>query len=563
MVPTTPVTIEPAASGPAAPATIGTAPPGTPGPAQDGPAAEDGRTQTDSLQTQGSVTVGDTIASGRIIAGYRIEGLLGKGGMGQVYRAVQLSVQRQVAFKVLARRLAANPSFRERFLREARAAGRLHHYHLITVHDVGEADGLMFFSMEIVEGRTVRDMLQAGPLPPELAVDLALQTLTALAYAHQNGLIHRDIKPDNLMVTAAGVVKIADLGLSRVSGDWEQEAVGAESTQAGTLMGTPHYMPPEQSRDAHAADERSDLYALGATLYHMLVGKPPFTGKSVVEVMMKAASEPVRFPEPGPSPLTAYLERMLAKRPEDRYPDARAAMAALESARPGRAGMASHPRRRSRRRELLRRQMRRLLSQPLAWIMLSVVLAVLAIALVLRHPSGQELDPGVRMGISSLIDQGHFRQALERIDSELVGIAKGSPAERELQKDRDLAQSQWDIASMSILQPAFDRFDQAVAGHRLNDAAAALHIPDQSELSPITLASLDAKKSIFEEQLVSMADAGGKPPSDPDREQLGKRDAESLTAGGILAASGRQAGGLRSRPSISAPPSMARAAWSA
>ncbi len=187
------------------------------------------------------------LPSGRIIAGYRIEGRIGSGGMGQVYRATQLSMNRQVAFKVLAPKLAGNPRFRERFLREARAAGRLHHPNLIAVHDVGEADGLMFFSMELVEGQSLKDLLaERGTVPETRALELTRQTLEALRYAHGNGLIHRDIKPDNLMLTAAGVVKVADLGLSR-SADAEVAGEDLFKTQAGAIMGTPHYMAPEQA----------------------------------------------------------------------------------------------------------------------------------------------------------------------------------------------------------------------------------------------------------------------------------------------------------------------------
>jgi len=213
------------------------------------------------------------LPAGRIIAGYRIEGLLGRGGMGQVYRATQLSMGREVAFKVLSPRFARSRSFRERFLREARAAGRFNHPNLIAVHDVGEAGDLMFFSMELVAGRHLRQVLKdEGPFAAPRVADVARQVLKALDYAHSRGVVHRDIKPDNLMLTPEGVVKVADLGLSRLleeeteAADLDDVGVGSGSriaTQAGVMMGTPHYMSPEQGRDAASVDHRTDLWPWG------------------------------------------------------------------------------------------------------------------------------------------------------------------------------------------------------------------------------------------------------------------------------------------------------------
>jgi len=258
------------------------------------------------------------LESGRILGGYRIEGLLGLGGMGQVYRATQLSMNRQVALKVLSPRYTENTRFRERFLREARAAGRLAHPNLIAVHDVGETEGSLYFSMELVEGQTTRDRLEELPdnrFPDDTIFAIAAQALDALRYAHSHGVIHRDVKPDNLMITATDTVKLADLGLARCDQDAEEDF----TTKTGTMMGTPFYMPPEQGRDAHRADQRADLYSLGASLFHLACGRVPFEGETAVAILINATTQPLEFPEPGPGqPVQRLISALMEKKPTDR-----------------------------------------------------------------------------------------------------------------------------------------------------------------------------------------------------------------------------------------------------
>ncbi len=296
------------------------------------------------------------LAPGRIIAGYRIEGLLGKGGMGSVYRATQLSMNRPVAFKVLAPRLAGDPAFVGRFRREARAAGRLHHPNLVTVHDSGEADGLVFFSMELVEGRSLKAVIkERGRLPADEALRLTRQALEALAYAHGKGVVHRDIKPDNLMLMANGQIKVADLGLSRIDEGGDGGATNLFETSAGSFMGSPHYMAPEQGRDAHSADQRSDLYSVGATLYHLVCGQPPFSGATAMEVLIAAQEHPLAWPAaaPPPAPLRELIARLLEKDPARRPPDAQAAIAVLDHLLTPQGGSQPVPPRRSWRGALL------------------------------------------------------------------------------------------------------------------------------------------------------------------------------------------------------------------
>lgn len=256
---------------------------------------------------------------GTEIQGYRILGLLGKGGMGQVYRALQLSMNREVAFKVLAQRYAASKSFRTRFLREAQSAGRLHHRHLIAVHDVDETpDGVLFFSMELVEGKSVGDIIDdTGPMEEAEALRITKQTLEALAYAHERNIIHRDIKPDNIIIDGEGSAKVADLGLSRI--DDEENDGDGRVTAANTMMGTPYYMSPEQSRDAHHVDHRTDLYSVGATLFHMICGDVPFDGETPLDVVVSASTEKLEFFDPYPTNGTQrFIRLMMAKDPKDR-----------------------------------------------------------------------------------------------------------------------------------------------------------------------------------------------------------------------------------------------------
>ncbi len=296
------------------------------------PAAPDTHSVGDG---SGSRSMTRTLEPGRQIGGYRIEAMIGAGGMGQVYRATQLSMNRLVALKVLAPRLTRNARFRDRFLREARAAGRLHHPNLIAVHDVNEADGLLYFSMELVEGTSIRDLIgELGTIDEERALDIIRQTLDALRYAHERGIIHRDIKPDNLMLTRTGMVKVADLGLSR--SDNPDDDGDEFTTKTGTMMGTPYYMPPEQGRDAHRADHRADIYATGATLYHMVCGKVPFDGETAIAILINASTQPLTWPEPGPTlPVRRLIAALMARKVADRPQSASDALAMLMHLRTG------------------------------------------------------------------------------------------------------------------------------------------------------------------------------------------------------------------------------------
>jgi len=223
------------------------------------------------------------------VGGYQVVAKLGQGGMGAVFKAVQLSIDRTVALKILPPRLAKNQEYVTRFFREARSAARLNHPNIVQAFDAGEADGYYYFAMEFVDGQPVANLLQAGnPLPERQALEIVRDIARALNYAHEAGIVHRDIKPANILLTSTGVPKLADLGLAREAG-----TTTSDVTQAGYAIGTPDYISPEQVRGEADIDGRSDVYSLGATLYHMLTGKPPFAGGTGNEVMAKHLAEPI------------------------------------------------------------------------------------------------------------------------------------------------------------------------------------------------------------------------------------------------------------------------------
>jgi len=269
---------------------------------------------------------------------YRLGALLGRGGMGTVYRAEHTLMERSVAVKVIAPRLLEHPGAVERFKQEVKAAAKLHHPNIVTAFDAEQVGPVTVLVMEFVEGRSLADVLaERGPLPIAEACEYARQAALGLAHAHALGMVHRDVKPHNLMLAADGCVKILDFGLARfVSeglGDAAPEAVpepGATTTEGltgtGTVMGTLDYMAPEQARDTRTADARADVYALGSTLYHLLAGRLPFPGGCGLEKLTRLTSDeptPLAVLRPDvPSELAAVVVRLMAKRPEERVASA-------------------------------------------------------------------------------------------------------------------------------------------------------------------------------------------------------------------------------------------------
>jgi serine/threonine protein kinase len=266
----------------------------------------------------------------RTLGGYRLLRRLGEGGMGTVYLGYAEAQDRKVAIKVLADRLASNRAYVDRFLREARNGSRLDHPNIVHTVEAGkdEHSGKNYLVMEYVDGPSARTLLdRQGQLPVRQAVHITLDIAHALDYVHGHDFVHRDIKPDNILINAAGVAKLADLGLAKCIAD------ASQLTGAKQGFGTPYYMPCEQAVDATKADARCDIYALGATLYHMLTGEVPFPGEShlqIAERKLAGIYTPVGAIIPEAARLDPILAKMLARDPDDRYATASALIKDLQ-----------------------------------------------------------------------------------------------------------------------------------------------------------------------------------------------------------------------------------------
>ncbi len=266
-----------------------------------------------------------TVVDGR----YRIVARLGSGGMADVYCAEDAQLGRQVALKILYGRFAEDDEFVERFRREASHAAGLQHQHIVSVYDRGEWEGTSYIAMEYVDGRTLKQVIQAeAPLEPLQAIDLAVQVLRAARFAHRRGVIHRDLKPHNVIVDDEGRAKVTDFGIAR--------AGASDMTETGSIMGTAQYLSPEQAQ-GHAVTPRSDLYSVGICLYEMLTGRVPFEAESAVTIALKQVNEapvpPSHYNTAIPAALEDAVLRALAKDPEERFADADAFIDALEEAR--------------------------------------------------------------------------------------------------------------------------------------------------------------------------------------------------------------------------------------
>jgi len=292
-----------------------------------------GRSLTDLLVDNNFITVNQskrirqqlTERQTSRIPGYQILSTLGKGAMATVYKARQLSLNRIVAVKILPRKMNENQEFVERFYKEGQAAARLSHNNIVQAIDVGSSpDGLHYFVMEYVEGKTLYDVMAPKPqgdgksFSEAEALDICIQIAEALAHAHLRGLIHRDVKPKNIILTPGGIAKLTDLGLARATDDKE-----AAESEAGKAYGTPYYISPEQIRGDVDIDFRADIYSLGATLYHLVTGRPPFEGDTPSAVMHKHLKQPLvpadHINVALSNGIAEIIDVAMAKRREERY----------------------------------------------------------------------------------------------------------------------------------------------------------------------------------------------------------------------------------------------------
>ncbi|MGH2969481.1 MAG: protein kinase domain-containing protein, partial [Solirubrobacteraceae bacterium] len=267
----------------------------------------------------------DTVIDGR----YRVLDRLGSGGMADVYCAEDTQLGRRVALKLLYRRFAEDSEFVERFRREASSAAGLQHPNIVGIFDRGEWDGTYYIAMEFLDGQTLKQLVREhGAMPPELATDITFQVLRAARFAHKRGVVHRDIKPHNVILDGEGRAKVTDFGIAR--------AGASDMTETGSIMGTAQYLSPEQAQ-GQPVSPRSDLYSIGVMLYELLTGRVPFDAESAVTIALKHVSERPRPPSelnPAvPPALDAVVLRALEKDPARRFADADEFAAALEAAR--------------------------------------------------------------------------------------------------------------------------------------------------------------------------------------------------------------------------------------
>jgi eukaryotic-like serine/threonine-protein kinase len=283
----------------------------------------------------------EQVRPNQTIPGYQLISKLGKGAMATVYKARQLRLNRIVAVKVLPKRMSDNKEFVERFYKEGQAAARLSHSNIVQAIDVNSTpEGYHYFAMEYVEGKTLYDLMAAPPagegkkFSEAEALDIAIQMADALSHAHQRGLIHRDVKPKNILLTPESVAKLTDLGLARATDD----KVTAEF-EAGKAYGTPYYISPEQIRGEIDIDARADIYSLGATLYHLVTGRVPFEAESPTAVMHKHLKQPLLPPDHINTALSAgvgeIIETAMAKNRDERYSEMHQMLEDLNAVRAG------------------------------------------------------------------------------------------------------------------------------------------------------------------------------------------------------------------------------------
>jgi Tol biopolymer transport system component/predicted Ser/Thr protein kinase len=277
---------------------------------------------------------------GRTLSHYKVLEEISRGGMGIVYKALDLKLNREVALKVLPPELVSDPERKRRFVQEAQAAAALKHPNIAHLYEIDDVDGVDFIVMELIEGETLRELLREGPLAEARAIEIAIGVASALANAHEKGIVHRDLKPGNIMVTRDGHPKIIDFGLAKLveprhSGDSGDQTAVREETEMGRILGTVSYMSPEQAR-GQTVDHRSDIFSFGSVLYEMLTGKVPFPGPSAPERLNAIIHTPAApLPDKRHS-LQSVLDRCLAKNPDERYDSMTDVAEALRSVKGGR-----------------------------------------------------------------------------------------------------------------------------------------------------------------------------------------------------------------------------------
>jgi predicted Ser/Thr protein kinase len=378
---------------------------------------------------------------GRAVKHYEVEELLGKGGMGVVYRARDTRLGRPVALKVLPPEFTRDEDRKGRFLQEARAAARVTHPAIAQVYDVDEGPDGVFIAMELVEGKTVKSLIQGRELDLLGSLEIAQQVGGGLQKAHEQGIVHRDIKPENIMVTADGHAKVLDFGLAKLLEPTAPQAPEGIShmetlakTQAGFVLGTLRYMSPEQAR-GQAVDHRSDIFSLGVVLYEMVTGQLPFSGTTALDTLHAIAFEetrPMTALRPNlPPSLQRVVTRCLRKRAQDRYPDAKELVGDLKTVqREVESGISSKAPLGVR----LQEQWRSLRDRTLGEWLLPAAIAVIALAVlvsILFRSSAEGVIPGLIFpAIAGLLIWRRFRHRRLRLARRLVAKVGKMPEVR-------------------------------------------------------------------------------------------------------------------------------------
>jgi serine/threonine protein kinase len=337
-----------------------------------------------------------SLAAGRTLGPYEVLAPLGAGGMGEVYRARDTRLERDVAIKVLPAERVADESRRRRFVQEAKAASALNHPHIVTIHEIESADGIDFIVMELVPGKTLDALIPHQGMRLGEALRVAIPVADALAAAHGRGIVHRDLKPGNVMVTPDGVVKVLDFGLAKLT-EAEEAGGGGEATtldaegrlsRPGAVAGTPAYMSPEQASGG-AVDARSDIFSFGTLLYEMVTGRRPFGGRSSVEIQAALLKEPPRSPSELVSEVPRDLERIilrcLRKEPGRRFQNIADVKIELQEVKEESDSQALAPASAAAQRGLRRRRG--------AWAALGLLVAVTAVAVTLWRLRPPALPP--------------------------------------------------------------------------------------------------------------------------------------------------------------------------
>ncbi|MBA2479392.1 MAG: protein kinase [Planctomycetes bacterium] len=495
------------------------------------------------------------------LAGYEIVELVGKGGMGEVYRARQMSMDRDVALKVLSPRLAKqDPKFAASFVEEARAAGRLSNPNIINVHDVGSAmlpgasEQVHYFSMEFVDGETLKDVIKREQIVSPDLISLVMHSMSeALVYAEKVGIVHRDIKPDNIMLTSNKLVKLADLGLAMEMN--ANEVVGERDEQGrAKVMGTPMYMSPEQAR-AQPVDHRSDQYSLGATLYHMLTGEPPFKGNDAKALMRAHVFDPI--PDPRvvrpdvPEAWRQLAMKMLGKTPDERFATAADLRSAVQGAANGITLQSLSKR--------VRTPMggKRSTRRVPAWVTLAAGILVIGIAAIAFWPKAQSkpgdpadggrdpeiavtpdkprIDDGaaLRTAIAAL-PTDHVK-ALSELDKLGGDAAYSSPAAKQaIAKERQRRSEALSASQSEALKAQFAAIDKRIADNDLagaRDALSALAAanPDATHADAIKATGnrIDAAVAALTKSFIDRIDAAA---STRDLDALGRQAKEAQLA---------------------------------